>query len=858
MAGVRTTCPYCGVGCGVIATADDAGAVSVHGDPDHPANFGRLCSKGAALGETLGLDGRLLHPMVGGDKVGWDAALDLVADRFAGAIRDHGPDSVAFYVSGQLLTEDYYVANKLMKGFIGSGNIDTNSRLCMASTVAAQVRSFGEDIVPGCYDDLEQADLVVLVGSNTAWCHPVLFQRLAAARTARGTRVVVIDPRRTETCDIADLHLPLAPGSDVRLWNGLLVHLRNAGALDADYLADHVEAPADFWTTLAGDDQSAAAIATDCGLAEADVQAFFALFAACPRTVTAWSQGSNQSRSGTDNVTAILNVHLATGRIGKPGASPFSLTGQPNAMGGREVGGLANSLAAHIGFDDAIGAETVRRFWNAPALARKPGLKAVDLFQALGAGKIKALWIIATNPAVSMPELAGIRSALANAPFVVVSDVVAHTDTLAFADVRLPALAWGEKDGSVTNSERRVSRQRPFLPPPGEARADWWALAQVAARLGYSAEFDWPDAAAVRAEHVALTALTSRRLSLAGVDDTAPAHWPAHSPRLFGDGRFPTDNAKARLVAIRPRCPAAANPALPFILNTGRIRDQWHTMTRTGSVVRLGGHRPKPFVAIHPDDAVRQQLADGGLARVTTGYGAALFRVLIDPGQRRGSLFVPIHWSLATAADGRAGLLANADPDPMSGQPGFKHTPAAIAAHATDWHGFLLSRSAAAPAADWWVRVAADGCQRFEIAGSGCLADAADAILPRGPMMSEFRDANRGLRRALYDDGRLEAVLFLATGTATGSRDWLAAQFGALEVDGALLAGGPAGAPADTGPQVCACFNIGLHTLTAAIRDLRCSDVAAIGAALGAGTNCGSCKPELAKLLQDARQAVDA
>ncbi|HPU16594.1 MAG TPA: molybdopterin-dependent oxidoreductase, partial [Polymorphobacter sp.] len=421
-------------------------------------------------------------------------------------------------VSGQLLTEDYYVANKLMKGFIGSGNIDTNSRLCMASTVAAQVRSFGEDVVPGCYEDLEIADLVVLVGSNTAWCHPVLFQRIAAARAAHGTKVIVIDPRRTETCDIADLHLGLAPGSDVRLWNGLLAHLRHVGIVDADYLAEHVEVPTDFWAALTQDDQSAAAVAADCGLSEADVAAFFMLFAKHPRTVTAWSQGSNQSSTGTDNVTAILNVHLATGRVGKPGASPFSLTGQPNAMGGREVGGLATSLAAHIGFGDAAGAAIVGDFWNTPVLAAKPGLKAVDLFDALGAGKIKALWIMATNPAVSMPELAKVRAALADAPFVVVSDVVTATDTLAFADVRLPALAWGEKDGSVTNSERRVSRQRAFLPAPGDARADWQVLAQVAARLGFGDDFAWPDATAVRAEHAALTALTGKVLALAGLD----------------------------------------------------------------------------------------------------------------------------------------------------------------------------------------------------------------------------------------------------------------------------------------------------------------------------------------------------
>ena len=859
-AAVRTTCPYCGVGCGVIATPDGAGGATIKGDPDHPANLGRLCSKGAALGETFGLGGRLLHPMIGDTRVNWDSALDLVAEKFAAAIRDYGPDSVAFYVSGQLLTEDYFVANKLMKGFIGSGNIDTNSRLCMASTVAAQVRSFGEDVVPGCYEDLEIADLVVLVGSNTAWCHPVLFQRLASARAAHGTKVVVIDPRRTETCDIADLHLPLAPGSDVRLWNGLLAYLRRAGATDADYLARHVDVPGDFWEALTHDDQSTAAVAAACGLAEADVAAFFALFTAHPRTVTAWSQGSNQSSSGTDNVSAILNVHLATGRIGKPGASPFSLTGQPNAMGGREVGGLANSLAAHIGFGDAAGAEIVRNFWDAPAMATQPGLKAVDLFDALGAGKIKALWIIATNPAVSMPELAKVRASLADAPFVVVSDVVTATDTLAFADVRLPALAWGEKTGSVTNSERRVSRQHAFLPAPGEARADWTALAQVAARLGFAADFAWPDAAAVRAEHAALTALTGKALSLAAVDDEAPAQWPAATPRLFGDGGFPTPTGRARLIGLRHATPAPRDPALPFILNSGRVRDQWHTMTRTGDVVRLAQHRPEPFVAVHPEDAAAAGLADGGLANVTTAHGSESYRVACDPGQRRGSLFAPIHWSRTCASGGLTGSLAQANPDPLSGQPAFKSTPAAIAPLAVDWHGFLLTRQRAAPTAPWWVHITADGCERFEIAGQGSLAAAAAALCAPTPrqIVTELCDGARGLRRALSTNGRLDAVLLLSAGPALPGRDWLAQQFAAHDLPAGLLAGAPAGPVADVGAQICACFNVGLNALTHAIRSQRLADVGAIGAALGAGSNCGSCKPELARLLHQLRETEDA
>ncbi|HDP89543.1 MAG TPA: nitrate reductase, partial [Thioalkalivibrio sp.] len=373
-----TTCPYCGVGCGVQVRQEHQ-AVAVSGDPQHPANHGRLCSKGAALGETLDLEGRLLEPMVDGQAVDWAHALDRVASRFGEVIAAHGPDAVAFYVSGQLLTEDYYVANKLMKGFIGSGNIDTNSRLCMSTAVAAHKRAFGADAVPGCYEDLELADLVVIVGSNTAWAHPVLYQRLVAAKQARpGMRVVVIDPRRTATCDIADLHLGLRPGSDAFLFNGLLDFLRREDALDWGYLEASAEGFSAALSTACESAGSIPQVAAACGLDEASVLAFYRWFARTARTVTVFSQGINQSSSGVDKANAIINVHLATGRIGKPGACPFSITGQPNAMGGREVGGLANQLAAHMDFEDPAAVERVRCFWQAPNMAAGPGLKAID------------------------------------------------------------------------------------------------------------------------------------------------------------------------------------------------------------------------------------------------------------------------------------------------------------------------------------------------------------------------------------------------------------------------------------------------------------------------------------------------
>ena len=506
MRATRTTCPYCGVGCGVLATPDGNGGAAISGDPEHPANFGRLCSKGSALGETVGLEGRLLHPMIRCDKgtmeqLAWSDALDHVANRLRHIVARDGAGAVAFYLSGQLLTEDYYVANKLMKGFIGSANVDTNSRLCMSSSVAGHKRAFGADTVPGCYEDLDQADLLVLTGSNAAWCHPVLFQRMLANKQKRGARIVVIDPRRTDTAGDADLFLGLKPGTDTALFAGLLVHLVDNGALDRDYIERYTSGLEEAVARARSMAGSIAATALATGLTERDVAEFFQMFRETPRVVTLYSQGVNQSAQGTDKVNAILNCHLATGRIGKPGASPFSLTGQPNAMGGREVGGLSNQLAAHMGFTPPD-IDRVRRFWNAPRIATHEGLKAIQMFEAIARGEIKALWVMGTNPAVSLPDADVVRAAMAKLELFVVSENVRSNDTVnSGAHVLLPALAWGEKSGTVTNSERRISRQRSFLPAPGEARPDWWIVSEVAKRLGFGAAFDYNSAADVFREH---------------------------------------------------------------------------------------------------------------------------------------------------------------------------------------------------------------------------------------------------------------------------------------------------------------------------------------------------------------------
>jgi len=857
MDAVRTTCAYCGVGCGIVATPNGNRSAGIKGDPDHPANAGKLCSKGTHLGETIGLEGRLLHPMIGKRRASWDKALDLVARRFRDTIAQHGPNSVAFYVSGQLLTEDYYVANKLMKGFIGSANIDTNSRLCMSSAVAGHNRAFGEDVVPASYDDLDEADLIILVGSNAAWCHPIVYQRIQAARAARGTKLVVIDPRRTETADEADLHLGLRPGSDVALMNGLLAYCRQEGLVDDAYLAASVDVPDGFWDALDGLDLWS--VAKACDLPPADLHRFYEMFAAHPRTITVFSQGINQSLRGTDQVNAILNLHLATGRIGKPGAAPFSITGQPNAMGGREVGGLASSLAAHMDFAPDHVAR-VGRFWAAPNMARKPGLKAVDLFRAVGEGRIKALWIMGTNPAVSMPDAGAVRDALASCPFVVVSDVIAETDTTAFAHVRLPATAWGEKDGTVTNSERRISRQRGFLPAPGEAKPDWWIIKEIGRRMGWRTAFTYDRPAEIFREHARLSAYQNDGARLFNIGAKAAISNPDYEAmepfrwgeRPFANGRFSTPDGRARLLPLVQAPFAAPLAQWPMTLNSGRYRDQWHTMTRTGLSPKLARHREEPLVEVHPDDAAALGLSDGDLARVATPQGVSLFRASLSTGQRPGDLFVPIHWTDRTASGGRAGMLPRPLTDPHSGQPGFKSTPARIECVTTEWRAFLILHGETANRPDclWSTRIAVPGGALFELAGNGDPA-ALHACLPAGERIELADQARGGQRIAVLAKGRLVAALFVTRSGSLPTRDWLVAQLGQTQSGHAVLAARPPGAMPDRGAIICACFDVGMRTIVAAIADQRLTSVAEIGASLGAGTNCGSCRPALARILAD-------
>ena len=875
---VKTTCPYCGVGCGVLASVAPSGEVTVRGDADHPANFGKLCSKGSALGLTTGLEGRVLTPEMGGKPASWDAALDLVAERFSETIARHGPDSVAFYVSGQLLTEDYYVANKLMKGFIGSGNIDTNSRLCMASSVAGHRRAFGEDIVPGLYEDFEDADLVVLTGSNLAWCHPILYQRLLAAREKRGTKIVVIDPRRTATADECDLHLAIDPGMDVLLFNGLLAHLERAGIVDRSFVDASTTGFAEALAIASADGSSIADVAQRCGLAEADVRLFYELFAATDHTVTVYSQGVNQSAHGTDKVNAIINCHLATGRIGRPGMGPFSVTGQPNAMGGREVGGLANQLAAHMGFENPVEIDRVARFWNAPDIARKPGLKAVDMFRAVGEGRIKALWIMGTNPAVSMPDARRVRAALETCDFVAVSDVT-RNDTTRYADVFLPAATWGEKSGTVTNSERRMSRQRSFLPLPGEARPDWRIICDVARRMGFDAAFDFEGPAAIFREHAALSAYENHgerlfdigaleAISDADYETFAPRLWPQPragepSRRLLGS-RFPTQDGRARFVPVRQEGVALnVDASRPIALNTGRLRDQWHTMTRTGRVPRLMSNAPEPALEIAPEDARSLGLKDGDLARVSSQYGFARARVSVSEAQKPGNAFLPMHWNGQFSANGGVGPLATPITDPFSGQPELKHVPVEISREAVAWAGILITRRELRPTGFvHWTRRPADGGWVYTLSGTETpdegillcrlLFDAS----PRSQLV-EYTD-RRGLtyRAAALDaDGALAEALLVAQPGQLPPGDWLETLLASGEPLSstermALLSGRSPVPVASVGRIVCSCFNVDVNRIAASVAG-GCRTIAAIGQATSAGTNCGSCRSEIRKIIDE-------
>lgn len=879
----RTTCPYCGVGCGVLIRKQEDGSVKVKGDPDHPANFGRLCSKGTALAETIGLEERLLYPEINGERVDWDNALDTIADRFNQIIAEDGPDAIAFYVSGQILTEDYYAANKLMKGAIGSANIDTNSRLCMASSVAGHKRAFGADTVPGCYEDLELADLIVLTGTNLAWCHPVLYQRIAQAKKGNpDLKVVLIDPRRTMTADIADLHLPISPDGDIALFLGLLSEISRADCYNEAYISAFTNGMTE--AIAAAEDISKEAILEATGLSEADLDQFYELFLATEKTVTVYSQGVNQSRVGTDKVNAIINCHLATGRIGRPGMGPFSVTGQPNAMGGREVGGLANMLACHMDIENPSHRQIVGDFWGMDHLPTTAGLKAIDLFDAVAKGKIKALWIMSTNPVVSMPDANAVRAAIEACPLVIVSDVQAHTDTLDLADIKLPAIAWGEKDGTVTNSERCISRQRSFLPAPGEARADWWQMAEVGRRMGYPAQFDWQSAADVFREYAALSAEQNdgsrdfdignwRAQSDEAYSLMKPFMWPAPSGeeapvsnhRFFANGGFYTPDRKARAVAVAFEGASQGNAtsqSFPYILNTGRVRDHWHTMTRTARSHRLSAHLAEPYCEINPRDAKALGIADASLVRVENELGQVIVRALVTDRIQVGHVFVPMHWTDQLSANARVDQLVPSIKDPISGQPASKSAKVKLGPANIGSYGYAVLRdkpeSLSLPY--WALARTRDGWRlEFALDALPTQVDAEELqsalhIACTSPPLSYMDQKGHRSRMAWFEGEVLVGAAFLATEPVPVSRDFVASllsgNWSSFADRAQVIASVPGKATPDKGKIICACMNVGQNEIMAA-KAKGCCSVDAIGKVTGAGTNCGSCKPEIAEMLHD-------
>ena len=941
MTETRSTCPYCGVGCGVVIESDGAQITGVRGDPDHPANFGRLCTKGSTLHLTatpaLQAQVRALTPMRRPQRgaplqpVGWNAALDAVADRFASVIARHGPDAVGLYLSGQLLTEDYYVFNKLAKGLIGTNNVDTNSRLCMSSAVAGYKASLGADSPPACYDDLGLAQTVFITGSNMAWAHPVLYRRLEDARRANpAMKTIVADPRRTETAADADLHLQLLPGTDVALHHALLHVILWEGLTDAAFIAAHTTGFAALRDRVR--EFTPASAAKVCGLKADDIVQAARWFAGVDAhgvrspTLSLWCQGLNQSSSGTDKNTSLINLHLATGQIGRPGAGPLSLTGQPNAMGGREVGGLANLLSAHRDMGNAGHRAEVAALWGVTDVPATPGKSAVEMFQAAADGEIKALWVVCTNPAQSMPDQALVRRALQRCEFVVVQEAYTTTATVEFADLLLPASSWGEKDGTVTNSERRISRVRAAVPAPGQARADWRVAADVARRLearlpsrrvdGCTTLFPYETAESIWNEHREST--RGRDLDITGLSYTGldtPQQWPfaegasQATARLFTDGRYPTADGRARFHAPAWKPTAEVRDArFPVSLTTGRLRDQWHGMSRTGTLGRLFAHAAEPALEMHPQELARRRWKAGDLVRVTSRRGQLVLPVQPSDTVAPAQAFIAMHWGSeflggggsgagssgagssgadSTGGGGINGLMSSAV-CPQSRQPELKHAAVRVEAAALPWalvaaawlpaaevlavRERLRTLTAGLPFASWLLFGREPAPQvglllRAAAATPGTAAwlaaIGAELRLADGPVL-RYADVRHGRSRSLQlaADGSLQA--FLLAGDAAAAPwmlDWLAQRRPAAALGRALLAAGatPPLASVPRSPQVCACHDVSEDTVTHTLAMLQGDEaqrLAALQAQLRCGTGCGSCLPAVKALVRRARQAL--
>jgi len=875
----QTTCPYCGVGCGVDATIKNGELIAVTGSQSHPANQGKLCVKGSNLAETVDLDGRLLTPQINNKTVSWDEATSLVADKFSHYIDQYGPDSVAFYVSGQILTEDYYVANKLMKGYIGSANIDTNSRLCMSSAVAGYKRAFGSDTVPCSYEDLSNTDLLVLVGSNAAWTHPVLFQQMEQAKKDNpNLKIIVIDPRKTATAQLADLYLPLAPGSDVALFNGLLHYLIETNAIDDSYIEKYCQ---DFEITAETVKKwDLATTAQTTGITEQDLEIYFNAFAQSPTAITFYSQGVNQSSQGVDKCNAIINCHLATGKIGKSGSGPFSITGQPNAMGGREVGGLANMLAAHMNIEDASHRELVQEFWQSPQIPTEHGAKAIDMFDRIKQGKIKAIWIMATNPLVSLPNRNEIKQALEQCEFVVVSDCMEKNDTLAYADVKLPATTWSEKDGTVANSERRISRQRGLVAAPGDARHDWQIMCDVAQKMGFEDAFNYQHPADVFNEHSALSAYKNgsdgyakrdfdisglQNLSVADYDNLNPIQWPVNEAfpngckQMLADGQFFTPSGKAQFINVDLNLPKLQpNSDYPLILNSGRLRDQWHTMTRTGKSKTLAKHTGEPFVTVHPTDATRYGIESDDLVQVKSEFGEVTVPAKVEESVQAGNVFSPIHWTQMTANTANVSNCFSSDVDPLSGQPESKFVPVTINKLAPTQFMQIFCRDEIELNSDYWAKIKID--QGFEY--RACYFEQTNEPYPTARKLwqqqgdwSYFENSFSGLKTAIcINDDQLQFVAFFADYKPEINSDWIESLFVNPLVTSSMLS---RVLSANVEPEflngrtICSCYKVGENQIIDAIKNDDLQTVEDLGQQLKCGTNCGSCKSELRSLINE-------
>jgi len=920
----RSTCPYCGVGCGVLIESAGGQITGVKGDPEHPANFGRLCTKGATLHLTataaVTAQVRLLQPMqrlrrdAPAQAIGWDAALDGASQRFAQIIAQHGADAVGFYISGQLLTEDYYVFNKLAKGLIGTNNIDSNSRLCMSSAVAGYKLSLGADAPPACYEDIDHAQCLFIAGSNTAYAHPILFRRLQDARQAGGApraKLIVVDPRRTDTAQVADLHLQIQPGTDVALFNGMLHLMLREGWENRAYIAAHTQGFERLQSTV--QDYPPEVVCGICGIDPADLLEAARCFATSPATLSLYCQGLNQSSSGTAKNTALLNLHLACGQIGKPGAGPLSLTGQGNAMGGREVGGMANLLSAHRDLGNAAHRAEVAALWGVAQVPATPGKTAVEMFQAAADGEIKALWIACTNPAQSMPDQATVRRALQRAEFVVLQEAFASTATAAYADLLLPATTWGEKEGTVTNSERRISRVRAAVGAPGQARHDWRIVSdfgqRLARQLGRGAGlFPYATPESVWLEHREST--RGRDLDITGMSyaqlEQSPLQWPLKAgqdrgaPRLYNDGVFPTASGKARFVAMPYQLVAEPlSSRYPFALTTGRLRDQWHGMSRTGTIAQLFGHAAEPSVQMHAADMTRLGLHDGDLVYLTSSRGTIVVPAQGSAELARAQAFMGMHWgeeSLSgSASAGRrlagVNVLTTAACCPDSRQPELKHSAIKILKAELPW-----SLLAMAWLPDEQVLQARTALQRLlhqfpyascVLFGSGASTPTsgpartgvllrasahdvvADAVLQQiealldldRPEVLRYADGRKGQRRAIrLVRGASQTTLegFMLAGD-TRSQGWIKTvlqdQLDAQGWGRALLAPGatPPGAVRSRGKQVCSCFNVTEQAISEGLLNgtgNASQRLALLQQNLKCGTNCGSCVPELQRMVR--------